>query len=572
MATFSVVRRWWSRLKQACVHPKTTCAPPPVACFQHQALAALQASEEQLRTFMNYSPAAAWITDLSGRLVYESQSYAQMFKLPDCGVGRTVFDLFPAAIAQVYLANIQAVAQTGRPVHALEPGVRPDGSWGEFLVYKFPLPQPDGTAQVGGVAIDVTDQQAALSELQAAKATLQQLNQSLEARVQERTAKLQASEARLRQAQRIAGLGDWELVLPEQTVTGSEELFRLLGLPDMVTLDVATYLGSYTVASQREWSLAVQATLQSGQPFTVELQRSGPTPRWLLVRGEAAWGAQGAIAKVIGTALDITERKQLEVEQQRLNQLKDDFISAASHELRTPLASLKLATHMTELLLNQCRPLLEAHYPQQTTQLFRYVSILESQSDRELQLVNDLLEMQRLETGDFVPDWEGFDLWALLRSVLETYQGRAATRDQVFQVQVPAGVTLVSDSKLLVNIVTELLTNACKYTPPGGTITVTALPVDQSQSPTVAFSVSNTGSLIPPVEQARIFAKFYRIPGSDPWHQGGTGLGLSLVKRQAEHLGATLEVTSDSVATTFTVLLPQAPAGLSSAPVAVVRV
>jgi PAS domain S-box-containing protein len=104
---------------------------------------------------MDNSPASAWITDADGRLRYVSAMYARMFRLPGRElVGASPADLYPDEFAQEYVRNIRAVAESGRPLEAVERAPRPDGSVGEFLVYKFPLP---GTEWVGGVAVDITD-------------------------------------------------------------------------------------------------------------------------------------------------------------------------------------------------------------------------------------------------------------------------------------------------------------------------------------------------------------------------------------------------------------------------------
>jgi PAS domain S-box-containing protein len=132
---------------------------------QKRAADALQASEERFRAFMDHSPAAAWVTDADGRIVYLSAAYRRLFLLPPGeAVGRSASELFPEHIAQTYCNNIREVARSGRVLEANEPGIRPDGTPGEFLVYKFPLPQADGGTLIGGVAVDVTDRKRAEAE------------------------------------------------------------------------------------------------------------------------------------------------------------------------------------------------------------------------------------------------------------------------------------------------------------------------------------------------------------------------------------------------------------------------
>lgn len=370
---------------------------------------------------------------------------------------------------------------------------------------------------------------------------------------------LQQSEARLREAQRIAHLGTWEYDLLTQTVMWSEELFHLFGLtPAPAAPSYLEQLKYFLPESRAQLEAAVERAITTGVDYTLELQfsRIDGSISWMLGQSEAVQDASGQVIKLLGTALDITERKRLEVEQQRLSHLKDDFLSAASHELRTPLASIKMATHMVSITLEQCQPPLSETYASQAKRLSLYLNILQEQCDRELQLVNELLEMQRLESGNVAPEWKPVPLSEWLAQVVEPYQERAEQREQIFRLRVSETLPpLVSDPNLLTSVLSELLTNACKYTPPSGTITL----IVTHTALAVQLSVHNTGTAISPHELPRLFDKFYRIPSNDQWQQGGTGLGLALVKQQIECLGGNIIVVSDGGGTAFVVEVPLHP-------------
>jgi len=243
---------------------------------------------------------------------------------------------------------------------------------------------------------------------------------------------------------------------------------------------------------------------------------------------------------------------------EQLNRLKDDFLSTVSHELRSPLASIKLSVHLLELILRQCEPPFTTAYGAAlANKVWRYLTILAVECERELTLVNDLLELQRLEAGVVSVTWSPVDLRDWLSELVPAYAERTQSRQQTLQLQVPATLPRVrSDVSLLTSVWRELLTNACKYTPPGGVISVQASATETS----VQVSVSNTGPPIPPEVLPHLFDKFYRVPGADQWQQGGTGLGLALVKSQVARLGGILSVTSDDTATVFGVTLPLEPA------------
>jgi PAS domain S-box-containing protein len=236
-------------------------------------------------------------------------------------------------------------------------------------------------------------------------------------------------------------------------------------------------------------------------------------------------------------------------ELQKLNRMKDDFLSTVSHELRTPMANMKLAIWM---LRNS----------QSYEKRENYLRILEAECARETDLITDLLDMQRLEAGMGTMLSESIVLSDWLPCVIESFTVRAQERQQSLVLEVlPDLPSLISDSRSLERILMELLNNACKYTPPGQAIMVRAGRGPRSSAvwPTIELSVCNGGVEIPMKELPRIFEKFYRIPNHDPWKQGGTGLGLALVKKMVEQLGGTISVLSHSGTTTFAVELPQAP-------------
>lgn len=233
---------------------------------------------------------------------------------------------------------------------------------------------------------------------------------------------------------------------------------------------------------------------------------------------------------------------------QQLNQLKDDFLSTVSHELRTPLTNIKMAIQMLQIANTSERR-------------DRYLKILQHECDREATLINDLLDLQRLESGADPIAVETIELIEWLPPIVAAFHERAIARQQTLNLDIAPGLSpLTSEPTKLKRILTELLNNACKYTPPAGSITVTvralASDAEVKASDGVELVVSNYGSEIPATELTRIFEKFYRIPKSDRWQQGGTGLGLAIVRKLVEQLGGQIRVSSQAMQTSFTVELP----------------
>ena len=243
------------------------------------------------------------------------------------------------------------------------------------------------------------------------------------------------------------------------------------------------------------------------------------------------------------------EQKVKELEQ--LNILKDDFLSTVSHELRTPLSNMKMAIHMLKVF----------PVPEKVQQ---YLKILDTECKREIELISDLLDLQRLEAGQESIALETINLNTLLPTILEPFKSRAKERKQILNSKYPKQLpSIYSNNNSLGRILAELLNNACKYTQDGGEIMFLVEKKDKksskkslSETPSyIKFIVSNP-SQIPESELPKIFNKFYRVPNADPWKQGGTGLGLALVKKLVEQLNGNMIASSSNGWTTFTVELP----------------
>jgi len=238
---------------------------------------------------------------------------------------------------------------------------------------------------------------------------------------------------------------------------------------------------------------------------------------------------------------------------EELNQLKDDFLSTVSHELRTPMSNMKMAIHMLKTI----------NSPERQKQ---YLNILQSECSREIDLINDLLDLQRLEASAYLLNPSEMDLQACLTHLVEPFRSRSHDRQQTLQIRISDTLpTLITDQSALERVLAELLNNACKYTPPNGEIILSVEPIALSsdRAPDIVFSVTNQAE-IPTAELSRIFDRFYRVPNSDRWRQGGTGLGLALVQRLVTELGGSIQVESNHGWTTFTLRLNASMDSLSS--------
>jgi PAS domain S-box-containing protein len=228
-------------------------------------------------------------------------------------------------------------------------------------------------------------------------------------------------------------------------------------------------------------------------------------------------------------------------ELQRLERLKKEFLRNLSHELRTPITSISLAVQTLESILKQEGVLDIEIVPQ-------LLQILEKECVRESKLIDDLITLTYLEADIRLTTSFVVDLQTWLPSIIEPFREYISCQKQYLNLSIAKNLPgLETDITDLERIITELLSNACKYTPASGLIKVAAFRTGGS----TILSISNTGIELSQEEISRIFEPFYRVPNNDPWKFGGTGLGLALVQKLVTHLGAQINVESGSGVTTF---------------------
>lgn len=215
------------------------------------------------------------------------------------------------------------------------------------------------------------------------------------------------------------------------------------------------------------------------------------------------------------------------------------------------MSNIKMAIQLLEIILKQ-----QDWFNQPSNPAQRYFAILNDECDREITLINDLLDLSRLDAGTEPLMLVTIQPQLWLPSIIEPFYGRIEQQEQHVEIVTPDDLPpFTTDLKHLSRILMELISNACKYTPAHETITLAV----ERRGEGIEFRVSNSGVEISETEQSRIFDKFYRIPNSDPWRHGGTGLGLALAKKLVEYLGGAIAVSSSHHQTTFTVALPLQP-------------
>ncbi len=232
---------------------------------------------------------------------------------------------------------------------------------------------------------------------------------------------------------------------------------------------------------------------------------------------------------------DVTEAKRAEA-------TRRDFVANASHELRTPVATIRMAA---ETLL--------AGAVADPTAARGFVEIVARHADRLTRLTRDLLDLSRLEAGQWPFEQRPVDLFAVARQVAELYASIAREKGLALEVAVAQGAVVRGDPRALEHVLVNLVDNAVKHTPAGSLSIGAARDGDHW-----IVSVSDTGAGIDRHHLPRIFERFYRVDAGRARDQGGTGLGLSIVKHLAQGMGGEVGVESGAGGSRFWVRLPAA--------------
>ncbi len=351
---------------------------------------------------------------------------------------------------------------------------------------------------------------------------LQQSNEELDRRVQARTAELTAANTALQ-----AEIAEHERTENELRESEARSRAMLQAIPDMMFR--ADHAGRFLDYKPREMFRAVAPAeffigkhfadivpadvAEAGLKTIAEVLATGEMRvlEYPLIVADVARDYEARVApsgpdEVVAIVRDITQRKEVD-------RLKDEFISVVNHELRTPLASVR---GFTELMLSRNFP------PEKQREL---LSIIQRESIRLTDLINDFLDLRRIQSGQQSYRFTEVDLAAVLRESVAVFSHNAGVH--TFQVRLPDHVPPVrADADRLHQVLVNLLSNAVKFSPQGGTITTGIRTAGEE----IVMWVADQGIGIAPEELPKVFDRFFRADNRDVRKIGGTGLGLTLVK------------------------------------------
>lgn len=350
-------------------------------------------------------------------------------------------------------------------------------------------------------------------------------------------------------------IGIWDWQQQKDLLQVNDALLNMLGYPRETWHYSASFLDTLLHPDDREplQQLFSSASNQQLPVFESEirlLHRNG-NYRWMLLSGQvASVTVNGETARVIGTLQDITKRKEAEqlslqalATARAANEAKSIFLANMSHEIRTPMNGI---LGMTQLCLDT----------QLTSEQREYMTLVYHSAHTLLRVINDILDYSKIEAGKIELDEEEFQLRAFLHALMRPLMPAATEKNVELLVNVAPDVpdTLTADSVRLRQVLTNLVSNALKFTPSGEV----ELSVQQdAETHRLRFQVRDTGIGIPADKQQLIFESFSQADTSTTRKYGGTGLGLTISARLVEILGGELSVQSEpGKGSTFSFSLP----------------
>ena len=507
--------------------------------------------ERQVRKFDAIAtaiPDFIYTFDLSGRFTFVNQPLLNLWqKTLDEALGKNFFELdYPADLAVRLQDQIQQVIETRQPLKDETPytGAVETGIYEYVLV---PLLDANGAVEaVAGVTRDITDRKHT-------------------------EAALRVSENRLRLALESAELGTWDFNPVTGVLQWDEQCKAMFGLSPEVEVDYGIFLSGLHPDERDRTDQVVQTSLnpESGGEYDIEYRTIGiedGVERWIAAKGKAFFNPAGLAIRFIGTVLDMTEPKRAVAERERLlqqeqaaretaeraNRVKDEFLAVLSHELRSPLNPILGWTRLLQ------SGKLDAARQSDALQTIERNAKLQSQ------LIEDLLDISRIMQGKLSLVAAPVSLTFVVSAALETVRLAAEAKQIQITLDLPSIAPVSGDAARLQQVVWNLLTNAVKFTPTGGQVTVELRQIDQMAQ----LCVTDTGKGIDPQFLPHVFEYFRQEDGSTTRRFGGLGLGLAIVRQIVELHGGTVQAESqgENQGATFRVqlpVLPQVPLGFS---------
>lgn len=493
--------------------------------------AALREKEERFRQVTENIAEVFWMTSIDKkRMIYISPAYETIW-------GRTRESLFERPTSWMDSIHPEdrervrkaAIEKQIRGEYDVEYRiVREDGSIRWIQDRAFPVRDELGRIyRIVGVAADITERKRAEYAIQQAYKELESLNLTLEERIRERTLELedvlhQVNREKNKTDRIIREISDGVIVTDREGryLLINPAGVRLLGKKGDDPYADLTGLSRIPGLAEIFENSAEAATKE------IEVQDPGlDTPRVLKATAVPLKNERGDLLGKVAVLHDITSFKEVD-------RLKSDFVSQVSHELRTPLTSIK----------GYIDNLKDGIAGELSGKQVTYLDRMSRNADYLAALISDLLDVSRIESGKMTLFPSRFSFRNLIESVVKILRPNLEEKHLEFELKAfPEEPRMEGDHSKLEQVVTNLVVNAIKFTPPGGRITISL----ERDEKFVTTSIRDTGIGIPADKQSRIFDRFYRVEPEIPSKGNGTGLGLYIAKNIIEMHGGRIWVTSE---------------------------
>lgn len=501
-----------------------------------------EAADRLLMRIMAAAPDGVVIIDSSCRIVAANQGMEEIFETPvNDLMGRRVEDLMPQRFRASHAQAVQGFAHSASAARRMGErgrivGLRKSGVEFSAEASIVRVNTPEGPV-FAAIIRDVSEQEA----------QRQKLEQS------ER--RLRRSEMRLRKAQRIASLGNWCWDMRTGWFLWSDEVRRMLRVAPAGRFSrFEDFLRRIHPADRPRVEAVMNAAIKSGTSVALDCRIVCPDDEQGFIRLEAEVIRDecGKPQQLEGIVQDITERKHTEERLQRAseaaeaaNRAKSRFLATMSHELRTPLNAV---IGFSEVLAE------EVYGPIENDRYKEYVHDILLSGRQLLDLINDILDLSKVEAGKMQIEEEVVELAPLAETAVRSLAEQARRRDIAIECDIPSTTVILADRRVCRQILLNLLSNAVKFSRPGGKVVVDA---EQGADGVLCLKVSDQGIGLCEDELPKVTEAFYKAGNQCLSEQAGSGLGLSLVKLFAELHGGALDIESAlDVGTTVMVCFP----------------
>jgi PAS domain S-box-containing protein len=502
-------------------------------------LAEKRRAEEVVRQREMFAQAPGFMIVMSGpthRVEFVNDSHRRLFGSDDWG-GRSIRDAFPDVSGQGFFELLDGVFATGRTYRGRAVPARfrrPEDGVEEtrFLDFIY-APTHDGSGTINGVfceGFDATQQIAAETALR-------------------------RQEEQLRLATEAADVGLWDVDLVDDKLFWPPRVKAMFGISADADVSMADFYTGLHPEDRERTTAAFSAAVDPAQRslYDVEYRTVGKEDdvlRWVAAKGRGIFDEAGKCVRVIGTAIDISQRKTTEqllrLSEERLREAdrrKDEFLATLAHELRNPLAPL---ANVAALLQRA---------PSAPEQVTYFGQVIERQTKAMAVLLDDLLEVSRISTGKLQLKKKVVSVASVIESALEPVRPALETREHELRVEMSGAEALLqADPVRLPQVLTNLLTNAIRYSDPGTPVTLRA----RADADAVSFEVEDTGIGLSAEQIPTIFTLFSQAAPIER-AEGGLGIGLALAKALVEMHGGRIDASSSGLGkgSKFTVVVPR---------------